>query len=106
VDGDYGQQAAVFDVAYENKGTKDIEGIKGVLHVTDIFGDPITNVSWSYDDGIPAGSSRVERGSGVDINRFIDRDMKLWNTDFSTMKAQFEVSPIGVSDGTTLKAPE
>lgn len=106
VDGEYGQDAAVFDVGYENKGTKDIEGIKGVLHVADIFGDSIININWSYDDGIPAGESRVERGSGVDINRFIDRDMRLWNTDFNKMKTQFEVSTIVFKDGTALEAPE
>jgi hypothetical protein len=106
IDGEYGQKAVVFDVGYENKGAKDIEGIKGVLRVNDIFGDSITSIKWSYDDGVAAGSSEVERGSGVDINQFMDRDMKLWNTDFSKMKTQFEVSTIVFKDGTTLKAPE
>lgn len=106
VDGEFGRKAVVFEIGYENKGAKDIEGIKGVLHVNDIFGDSITNINWSYDDGITAGSSEVERGSGVDINQFIDRDMKLWNTDFGKMKTNFEVSTIVFKDGTAIKAPE
>ncbi len=106
IDADYGQKGVVFDVAFENKGDKDIEGVKGVLHIQDIFGDEIMNINWSFDQGIKAGASSVERGSGMDINQFMDRHMKLWNTDFSKMKTSFEVSTIVFADGTSLKAPE
>ncbi len=106
LDAQYGQRAVVFDIAYENKGSKDIEGVKGVLHIADIFGDELMNINWSFDEGIKAGQSSVERGSGMDINQFMDRHMKLWNTDFSKMKTRFEVDTIVFADGTTMKAPE
>ena len=106
VEGDYGRNAVLFDIGYANKGAKDIAGVKGVLHVSDIFGDEIMNITWSYDEGIPAGGSKVETGSGVDINEFMDTHKKLWNTDFSKMKTRFEVSTIVFADGTTMQAPE
>ena len=31
----------------------------------------------------------VERGSGMKINQFIDRQMKLWNMEFDKLKAAF-----------------
>ena len=104
--GDYGQRWVELEMAYENKGDKDIQGVKGVLKLTDIFGDKILNILWSYDAGVPAKQSTVERKSGVDINQFKDSDMKLWNTDFDKIKSTFEVSTIIFKDGTKVDSPE
>lgn len=46
--GDYGQRWVGLGMAYENKSDKDIQGVKGVLKLMDIFGDKILNVNWSY----------------------------------------------------------
>ena len=43
----------LLDVAFENKGTKDIAGAKCVLAITDMFGDKILNLHWSFDDVRP-----------------------------------------------------
>lgn len=104
--GEYGQRWIDLAVAYENKSDKDIEGVKGVLRLNDIFGDKIMDVNWSYDGGIPAKGSIVERDSGIEINQFIDRHMKLWSTDFEKLKATYEVSTIIFEDGTKIDAPE
>jgi hypothetical protein len=104
--GEYNQRWVGLELAYENKSNKDIQGIKGVLKVTDIFGDKILNIRWSYDDGVPSNKSVVERKSGVDINQFKDNDMKLWHTDFDKLKSTFEVSTIIFKDGTKIDAPE
>lgn len=104
--GEYGQRWVGLDMAYENKSDKDIQGVKGVLKLMDIFGDTIMNVRWSYDAGVPAKKSTVERKSGVDINQFNDAAMKLWNTDFDKIKSTFEVSTIIFKDGTRMDAPE
>lgn len=104
--GEYGQRWIGLEVAYENKSDKDIEGVKGILRLNDIFGDKIMDINWSYDGGIPAKTSIVERGSGIDANQFMDRHMKLWNTDFSKLKASYEVSTIIFKDGTKIDAPQ
>lgn len=104
--GGYGQKWVGLDLAYDNKSDKDIQGVKGVLKITDIFGDKILNVRWSYDGGIQAKKTKVEKRSGVNINQFKDSDMKLWNTDFDKLKSTFEISTIIFKDGTKIDAPE
>lgn len=103
---EFGQQWVGLELAFDNRSDKDIQGIKGVLRLTDIFGDKILNINWSYDRGVSAKQSAVERGSGVDINQFKDSDMKLWNTDFDKIKSTFDVSTIIFKDGTRIDAPE
>ncbi len=106
VDQSYGRKFVSLQMAYENKTDKDIAGVKGVLRLTDMFDDKIMNVRWSYDGGIRAKQTIVEKGSGVDINEFKDTDMKLWNTDQDKLKAIFEPSTIIFRDGTRLDAPK
>lgn len=104
--GEYGQKWVGLELAYDNKSDKDIQGVKGVLKITDIFGDKILNVRWSYDGGIQAKKTTVEKRSGVNVNQFKDSDMKLWNTDFDKLKSTFEISTIIFKDGTKIDAPE
>ena len=104
--GEYSQRWVRLELAYENKSDKDIQGVKGLLTLNDLFGDKILNVRWSYDAGVAAKQTTVERKSGIDINQFKDSHMKLWNTDFDKLKSSFEVSTIIFKDGTRMDAPE
>jgi hypothetical protein len=90
----------------KNKTDKDIQGVKGVLHVNDLFGDKIVNVRWSYDRGVPANKRAVETGSGLELNRFIDSHMKLWTTDFDKIKSNFEVQTIIFKGSSSRMGPE
>jgi hypothetical protein len=105
VEGEYGQKYASLEMALENKTDKDIQGVKGILKITDIFGDPIQNISFSYDKGIAAKKTAIYKG-GIEINRFMDKDMKLFNTDFDKLKSSFEIATIIYKDGTKVEAPE
>ena len=67
--------------------------------------DLIESISFSYDKGVAAGKTSIYKG-GVDINQFMDRDKKLWNTDFDKLKAVFESSVIILKDGTQVAAPQ
>ena len=102
----FDQKWVGLELAFENKSDKDIQGVKGVLKINDIFGDKILNVKLSYDAGVSAKQTTVERKIGVDVNQFKDSDMKLWNTDFDKLKSTFEVSTIIFKDGTKMDAPE
>jgi len=104
--GEYERRFITLALAYENKTDKDMLGVKGVLRITDIFGDKIMNIRWSYDDGIAAKATRVERGSGLKVNQFMDEHMKLWNSDFDKLKATFDVRSVIFKDGTKIDAPE
>lgn len=106
VEGRYGQKQVVFEVAYENKGDKDIAGVKGSLKISDMFGDLIVNIVWPHDDEIPAKQIVVGEDGGIDINQFMDNHMKLWNSDYSKLKATFEISTIIFKDGTKIDAPQ
>lgn len=103
--GEYGKRFVNLDMAYENKSDRGIQGVKGVLRITDIFGDKIMNITWSYDKGIQAKKRVLETGSGIDINQFMSEHMKLWNTDFDKLKSSFEVETIIFEDGTRMDAP-
>jgi hypothetical protein len=105
VDSEYGQKYVAAEMAFENKSDKDIQGIKGTLKIADIFGDTINNVSFSYDRGVPAGKTSTYKGT-IDINRFMNKDMKLWSTDLDKLKATFEISTIIYKDGTKVEAPQ
>jgi len=104
--GEYDRRFISLELDYENKTDKDIKGVKGVLKITDIFGDKIINLRWPYDRGAPAKQTTVERGVGLKVNQFMDDHMKLWNADMDKLKATFEVQTIIFSDGTKIDSPE
>jgi len=104
--GEYDQRMVLLDLAFDNKSDKDIAGVKGVLHLKDMFGDKIVNIGWSFDEGVGAKQTKVERGSGLKINRFMDNDMKLWNAEQEKITAVYEVKTIVFKDGTRMDAPE
>lgn len=104
--GEYDQRMVLLDLAYENKSDKDIAGVEGVLHLNDMFGDKIMNIRWSFDEGVGAKQTAVERGNGIKINQFMDDHMKLWSADSAKIKANYEVQKIVFKDGTRLDTPE
>lgn len=104
VDGEYAQKYVVMEMAFENKTDKDMQGVKGTLKITDIFGDNINNAGFSYDGGVGGGKTSTYKGQ-MKINEFMDKDMKLWNTDFDKLRTTFEISTIIYKDGTKVEAP-
>lgn len=103
--GKYDQRMVLLDVAFENRSEKDIAGVKGVLKIADMFGDKVMNIGWAFDQGVNAGKTTVERGSGVKINQFIDSDMALWNSESGKLKYSFDVEKVIFKDGTSVEAP-
>lgn len=98
VEGNY-QDSNNFTFQFTNNTDKDVEGIKGVITLKDLFGDQIKRVTISYDEGVAVGESKLYRAS-LDYNQFMDDDIKLRNTDLAKMKYEWEVSTIIYSDGT------
>lgn len=102
---EFGQKYVRLEMAFENKTDKDIQGVKGTLKIADIFGDLIKNTSFSYDSGIAAKKTAIYKGS-LNVNRFEDKDLKLYTTDFDKLKTSFEIETIIYKDGTKVEAPE
>jgi hypothetical protein len=94
------------EIAYRNKTDKDIQGVKGVLKLTDIYGDAIIDIPWSYDGGISAQQAAVEHDTGAFIDKSIEPQVKLWNTDFEKIIPTFEVNAIIFKDGTSMNDPD
>ncbi len=103
---EYNSKFVFLELVFENKSDKDIQGIKGVLTITDIFGDKIKRLTWSYDKGIKAKQKAIETDHGVDINHYINEDQKLWSTDFDKLKSSYKVATIIFKDGSKIDAPD
>jgi len=74
--------------------------IKGVLKVTDLFGEPRMNVNWDFDSPIAPGGVVQERDKGVKYNQFEDKSRWLDSTEQQNMKVIFTVKSILYEDGT------
>jgi len=93
-----------FTFAVNNKGAKPISGIKGRFRFEDQFGDLIKELNLSMDENIAANQTQLVSGYSMDVNQFMDDDVKLANTDFSKLKATFIPEMIVFADGTRLSA--
>ena len=90
----------LFDVY--NNTSKDMKGVQGKLTIKDMFGEDIILVGLDFTGKtINANSSVIFSGIGIDINQFMDDQVKVYNTDFDDLKFEYEVTAIVYSDGTT-----
>jgi hypothetical protein len=88
-----------FTFKLTNTTDKDIEGVKGLIVMRDLFGDQITGVTFSYDKGIKVGESKLYNAT-VDYNQFMEKDIKLRQTPLEKMKYEWSVNTIVYTDGT------
>src|SRR4030095_5164796 len=95
------EDSIAINLAFQNKGNKDIAGVKGKTVFKDIFGDVIKVVNLSYDNGIPAGQSVTWSGR-LDYNQFDQSDAKLRNVDMAKVQFSFEPETVIFADGTKM----
>lgn len=87
----------------KNNTDKDIVAVKGTIKVTDLFGNPIIDISLLYDTGTIKAKSDVDiKDIGLEVNQFMDAHIKLRDTEFDKLKFSFETKSIAFSDGTIL----
>jgi len=93
-----------FTFEFENKGLKDITGIKGIATFRDRFGDAISMVPFKMEQSVPVGQT-VKVRLAKDYNQFSDTDRKLSSLDAQTVT--FELSPEVVlfKDGSRFDVP-
>lgn len=100
-DGDY-KDAIWIDLEINPTGLdKPARAIKGILVLTDLFGEAKFKANWTLDQGIQPGKPFKELGSGFDYNRFKDEHNWVRGTALENMKAKYLVTAILYEDGET-----
>lgn len=91
-----------YKFAFENKTDKDIKAFTGKILFNDLFDKEINSLNLTYDDGIPAKSTK-NWNAQTEFNQFMDEDVALKNKDVEDLKISWIPEKILFSDGTTLE---
>ncbi|GEM_PF-6354532 len=91
-------------VNFENLTDKNIKGIKGTAVFKDMFGDLIKKITISSDDSVLAHETFQYTGY-MDINEFIDSDIKLATTSKEKIDFSFVPEIILFEDGSKIETP-
>lgn len=90
-----------FDIM--NRTNKTIKGVQGNLTVCDLFGKEIMKISCDFTgNSISANETITVDDLGMDINQFMDSHIKFYNTGFSDLKFEYEVTNIVYDDGSSI----
>lgn len=84
-----------------NKTSKNIKGVQGVLTVKDLFGVDIMSSQLDFTGKIIVPNESTVFDLVMDVNEFLDDEVKVYNTDFSDLNFEYEVTSIVYEDGTT-----
>lgn len=86
---------AQFTFVVENKTEKTIKGIQGVVTVSDLFGKQIKKFNCDFTgQKIPAGESVTFTDKYLEVNQFIDEDVKIYNEEFADLQFDYKVTDI------------
>lgn len=97
-------QQVLIEVALENKSGKIIKGLDSKLRINDADGDGVMNIAFSYSQEISPGNTARYRGI-VEVNKDVENDRLLWNTELGRLNTEFETSAIVFNDGTKMEIP-
>lgn len=93
----------VFTFEITNYGDKAIKGIEGIITFNDLFGKEIMEMSCDFSgQTIATGETFVDDDMYFECNPFMDDHMKLYNTDYSDVQAEYEITTIVYEDGTSV----
>ena len=90
-----------FVFSITNNTEKDIQGVQGELHISDLFGAEIMTVGCDFTgETIAAGATITNDDLSFECNEFMDEHMKLFNEDYKDLKFNYIVKQIVFADGT------
>ncbi|MBS6951755.1 MAG: hypothetical protein KH230_00805 [Enterocloster asparagiformis] len=90
-----------FEFLVTNNTDKDIQGVEGALKLMDLFGKEIQTVGCDFTGRIiPAHDSLTVDTLSLEVNEYMDEDVKLYNTKFADLKSEYTVTKIVFTDGT------
>jgi hypothetical protein len=93
---------AILSISLSNTGGKPVTGVKGRLIVRDLFDDEIITLGVKHDDAIAPGAHTVV-DRFYEINPYIDREVKLYQTELEKLRVTWEPETILFADGTRLE---
>jgi hypothetical protein len=82
-----------------SKLKKPTRAVKGVLHITDIFGDPQLSINSTIDAPLQPGKPYVEKGVGFKYDQFMDSHSWVRATLKNDMRLVFVPKAIIYADG-------
>lgn len=86
---------AQFTFVVENRTEKNIKGIQGVVTVSDLFGKQIKKFTCDFTgQKIPAGGSVTFTDKYLEVNEFIDEDVKIYNEEYADLQFSYKVTDI------------
>ena len=84
-----------FEFDVKNNSDRGIRGVQGILIVKDLFGEEILRMNCDFvGTAILPGKSYIEKDLTYEINKFMDSDMKLFNTDYKDLNFDYNVTSI------------
>lgn len=90
-----------FTFEVTNLTEKDIKGVQGILSIEDLFGVEIKSFQCDFTGTSISANATVTIGDmGMDINEFIDEDVKIYSTDYEDLNFSYQVTCIVYEDGT------
>ena len=93
-------------MAFENKSSKKISGLKGSFTFFDSFGEELTKYLLSEDEfDIEPGATKTVTQK-FSVNEFINESVKVYELPLSKLKWEFEGDTILFADGSKLAQPE
>lgn len=99
-----GRYSDMVELTFEvrNRTDKTIKGVQGNLTVFDLFGEEILAMRCDFTgNSIPASDFITVDDMGMEVNQFMDEHVKLYNTDYSDLQFEYEVTDIVYDDGSS-----
>lgn len=86
---------AQFTFVVENKTDKTIKGIQGVVTVSDLFGKQTKKFNCDFTgQKIPAGEAVTFTDKYLEVNQFIDEEVKIYNEEYADLQFNYKVTDI------------
>jgi hypothetical protein len=94
------QEFVWFDIEWDTSQLKKpTRAVKGVLHITDLFGDPHLSINSTIDSPLQPGQPQVEKGVGFKYNQFMDSHNWVRAARKEDMRLIFVPKAVIYSDG-------
>lgn len=82
-----------------NNTDKPVQGIQGLLIIDDLFGSNITKITCDFTGQTINPGETVENDDlGMDVNEFVESDVKIWNERFDDLKFSYLVNSVVYAD--------
>lgn len=95
---------SIFTFRLTNWMPKTVKGIEGVLVIRDMFDKEILQMQADLTGySIAPGQSITIDNMGLEINQFMDEDVRLYNTRYEDLKFEYQLESIVYTDGTIEK---